>query len=100
MKDDHGILIIIGVVLFVLGCSLRIFFRPVAYGSFIFWSGAALMTLPGLAVAEGLSSLGLGAEFVKKLSTPTRILFGIFWCLVCILFCYVILFFLKLLVVN
>jgi len=73
------------VAMFVAGFLLWLLLAPVVNGSIVFWGGVALMAIPGYVAAESLGSLGLGANFVKKLPKALRIVFGVLWVLACLL---------------
>lgn len=83
------------VVMFVAGVLLWLLQAPVVNGSSIFWVGVVLMAIPGYVAAESLGSLGLGANFVKKLPKGVRIIFGVLWVLVCLLIFSLVLAFLS-----
>lgn len=82
-------------VMFVAGFTLWLLLYPIASGSIVFWSGAILMAIPGYVAIESLGALGLGANFIKKLPRPARIIFGVFWVLICLLILSVVLGFLS-----
>lgn len=73
------------IVMFIAGFLLWLLLAPVVNGSIVFWIGVGLMAIPGYVTAESLGSLGLGASFVKKLPKALRIIFGVFWLLICLL---------------
>ena len=77
--------------MFVIGFVLWLSVYPVGYRSAIFWVGAVLMAIPGYVAGEGLGSLGLESKFAKKLPRVLRILFGVFWVLVCLVIFWLIL---------
>lgn len=81
--------------MFVAGLSLWLLLYPVVSGSIIFWLGAVLMAIPSYVAAESLGSLGLGANFVKKLPQYARIIFGVLWVVICLLIISVVLGFLS-----
>lgn len=82
-------------VMFIAGFILWLLLAPVVSGSIVFWSVVVLMAIPGYVAAESLGSLGLGANFVKKLPKVVRIIFGVFWVLVCLLIFSLVLAFLS-----
>ena len=79
------------VAMFLAGFALWLVLYPVTSGSIVFWAGAVLMAVPGYVAVESLVSLGLGANFVKKLPRSARIIFGVFWVLICLLIISVVL---------
>ncbi len=83
------------VVMFIAGFLLWLLLAPVVNGSIVFWSGVVLMAIPGYVAAESLGSLGLGANFVKKLPKAVRIIFGVLWVLICLLIFSLVLAFLS-----
>jgi len=72
-------------MMFIGGFALWCVLYPVVYDSIIFWVGAVLMAIPGYIATESFGSLGLNAGFIKNLPRSARILFGVFWMLVCLL---------------
>ncbi|WP_145924327.1 hypothetical protein [Microbulbifer aggregans] len=83
------------VAMFIAGLLLWLLLAPVEKGSVVFWSGVVLMAIPGYVAGESLGSLGLGADFVKKLSKSLRIIFGFSWVLICLLIFSAVLAFLS-----
>ena len=71
--------------MFIVGFSLWLLLYPIVNGSIVFWVGAVLMIVPGYVAAENLGSLGLEANFLKELPRFARMLFGVFWVLLCLL---------------
>lgn len=94
-SENSKVVITVLVAMFVVGLLLWLFQAPVASGSFVFWSGAVLMAIPGYVAAESLGSLGLGANFAKKLPKAVRIIFGVLWLLICLLIFSLVLAFLS-----
>jgi len=72
------------VLSFIIGFILWVCFYPVNAYSTIFWLGATVMGFPIYVAVEGLGALGLNAKWVKILPRFLRIIFGVFWVLVCI----------------
>ena len=94
-SKNSKLAIVILLAMFVVGFTLWLLLYPVASGPIVFWVGAVLMAIPGYVAVESLGSLGLEAEFVKKLPRFSRIIFGVFWLLICLLIISVILGFLS-----
>lgn len=84
-SKSSKIAILILVAMFTSGFILWLFLYPVTSGSATFWAGAVLMAIPGYVAAESLGSWGLGSNFAKNLSGPAKIIFGVFWLLVCLI---------------
>lgn len=67
---------------FVAGLGLWLLFSPVVSGSLVFWFGCILMAIPGYVAIESYGTFGLSGEWVKKLPSFFRVLFGVGWLLV------------------
>jgi len=93
--QNSKVAITVLVAMFVAGFLLWLLQAPVVNGSIVFWGGVVLMAIPGYVAAESLGSLGLGADFVKKLPRSVRVLFGVLWVLICLLIVSVVLAFLS-----
>lgn len=70
--------------MFISGLALWFLLYPIKQYSIEFWTGVVLMIIPGLVAAESLGSLGLSADGVKKLPKVIRLIFGVFWVLLCL----------------
>ena len=92
--------IFILVLMFTTGFSSWLFLSPVTYGSALFWVGAVLMGIPGYVAGESLGSFGLESHFSNRLSSSARIIFGVFWILVCLLVYGIVLNYLSSMIVE
>ena len=72
--------------IFITGFLLWLYLSPIVMGSFVFWFGAVVMAIPGYVALESFGAFGLNAKFVKNIPRFVRILFGVFWALICLLF--------------
>lgn len=94
-SKNSKIVVIILVAMFTAGFLLWLLLRPIENGSIVFCSGVVLMAIPGYVAVESLGSLRLGANFVKSLAKPIRIIWGVFWVLVCLLIISLVIAFLS-----
>jgi hypothetical protein len=74
-----AILLLLG--LFTVGFGLWFFFRPVAWGSAVFWIGCAVMAIPSYVAIESFGTLGLSNKWIKHLPRLLRIVCGVIWIL-------------------
>ena len=71
--------------MFIGGFILWFYLSPIEKGSVVYWLGFVLMAIPGYVALESFGAFGLNAKFVKNLPRFVRIVFGVFWVLICLL---------------